>query len=301
MTIDSVQIECFVAASKYLNFSRAANSLYISQPVLSRRIARLEQELDVTLFDRTGRTLKLTDAGRKLSDFFVNSAAEFAEILAGIRQTQYVNGQTIRLGVCEGLDLTKYLRSVMNAFKDENSEANIILDSDHVELLIDKFKHEQLDIMIMQRATIDNNVKSGNVSRIQAHDLIDAHYCVIYSDSNPLFGHKKLKIEDFGNQKLYCLKKEHVSQKVLTHASLTEKYGISPQIVLCSTVDSIIMSLQMGDGFMISDDHKRMLNAGGICHFDLEETLPISIVTREDSGKLFSDFISFCLDFNSRT
>ena len=113
MTIDSVQIECFVAASKYLNFSRAANSLYISQPVLSRRIARLEQELDVTLFDRTGRTLKLTDAGRKLSDFFVDSAAEFAEILAGIRQTQYVNGQTIRLGVCEGLDLTKYLRSVM--------------------------------------------------------------------------------------------------------------------------------------------------------------------------------------------
>jgi len=70
MTIDSVQIECFVAASKYLNFSRAANSLYISQPVLSRRIARLEQELDVTLFDRTGRTLKLTDAGRKPQRFF---------------------------------------------------------------------------------------------------------------------------------------------------------------------------------------------------------------------------------------
>ena len=46
MQIDSVQIECFLAAAKHLNFSKAAEHLYISQPVLSRRIARLEKELE---------------------------------------------------------------------------------------------------------------------------------------------------------------------------------------------------------------------------------------------------------------
>ena len=43
MNIDSVQIECFLSAAKHLNFSKAAAFLYISQPVLSRRISKLYQ------------------------------------------------------------------------------------------------------------------------------------------------------------------------------------------------------------------------------------------------------------------
>lgn len=55
----------FVAVVDHGGITRAAQSLYISQPSLSQAIRTLERRLGVTLFDRTGRRLELTDAGRK--------------------------------------------------------------------------------------------------------------------------------------------------------------------------------------------------------------------------------------------
>ncbi len=60
------QLRYFVTAARLLHFSRAAESLYVSQPSLSLQIARLEAELATPLFHREGRRVTLTDAGEAL-------------------------------------------------------------------------------------------------------------------------------------------------------------------------------------------------------------------------------------------
>lgn len=60
------QLRYFVAAGRKLNFSRAAESLYVSQPSLSQQVAKLETELGTPLFHRTGRRVTLTQAGQAL-------------------------------------------------------------------------------------------------------------------------------------------------------------------------------------------------------------------------------------------
>lgn len=60
------QMECFLEAARTLNFTEAARRLYISQQGLSRQIASLEKELELRLFDRTTRDVRLTRSGELL-------------------------------------------------------------------------------------------------------------------------------------------------------------------------------------------------------------------------------------------
>lgn len=60
------QLECFLKVAELLNFSRAAEALYISQPTLSYQIAELEREIGVALFERDRRKVYLTPAGIKM-------------------------------------------------------------------------------------------------------------------------------------------------------------------------------------------------------------------------------------------
>ena len=62
--IDLDSIKAFVAVSETGSFSIAANRLHLTQPAVSKRIALLESQLNVRLFDRIGRVISLTEAGR---------------------------------------------------------------------------------------------------------------------------------------------------------------------------------------------------------------------------------------------
>jgi DNA-binding transcriptional LysR family regulator len=63
---DLIKIETFLHAAETLNFSETAKQLHMSQPSVSHQIKTLEQEMGVTLFERGGSGLRLTEAGRIL-------------------------------------------------------------------------------------------------------------------------------------------------------------------------------------------------------------------------------------------
>jgi DNA-binding transcriptional LysR family regulator len=64
--VDLANLNAFIAIAETGSFSEAAERLHLTQPAVSKRIAGLEQQLDVRLFDRLGREVNLTEAGRAL-------------------------------------------------------------------------------------------------------------------------------------------------------------------------------------------------------------------------------------------
>ena len=75
--VDSNTLKTFISVADSGSFSHAAEQLYLTQPAVSKRIAGLEEELNATLFDRIGRQVHLTEAGRL---FYPRAARILSEI-----------------------------------------------------------------------------------------------------------------------------------------------------------------------------------------------------------------------------
>jgi DNA-binding transcriptional LysR family regulator len=92
------QLTYFLSAAEHGSFSAAAESLHMAQPSLSEQIRRLEAELGVPLFARTGRRLELTEAGRLLlpqAERTLDAARAAAE---SVREVRDVTGGTVAFG-----------------------------------------------------------------------------------------------------------------------------------------------------------------------------------------------------------
>lgn len=80
------QLEVFLAAARYDNVSRAAETLAMSQSAASGALKELEQQFDVLLFDRIGKRLQLSELGRQLrpqAEALLAQAGEFEQSLGG--------------------------------------------------------------------------------------------------------------------------------------------------------------------------------------------------------------------------
>lgn len=115
--LDLRKLRYFVAVAEELHFGRAADRLYITQPVLSRQVRQLEQELGTELLDRSSRRVELTEAGRLLLD--EGRALLDASDAARRRMQGVADGVAVlRIGFFVGDDFSSALR----AFQAEQEE-----------------------------------------------------------------------------------------------------------------------------------------------------------------------------------
>lgn len=113
--MDTANLEAFLAVAGTRSFSRAAEQLHLTQPAISKRIASLEQQLAVRLFDRIGRHVQLTEAGRALkprAELVINTLNDTARALGNLSGT--VQGR-LRLATSHHIGLHR-LPAVLRRF-----------------------------------------------------------------------------------------------------------------------------------------------------------------------------------------
>ncbi len=296
MNINSIQIESFLVTVKHMNFSKAAAELYVTQPVLSRRILKFEEELCMTLFDRTQKAPRLTDEGLELYNLLNKMSSEFAEFMERAERNRNVANRKLRIGIGEGIDLSAYLHRIIDELKknSEGMDAEPEFDSVPAETLINRFKDGYYDLIFIFTDTVEFYKASKAISGIDIREFIKVNKCVMFADNNPLSKKKDLTVADFKDQTLYCLKKEYVPSKVLAHKDLLSKYGIIPKVQFLSSWDAVAMALLRGEGYAITDNHERILKNKDIRYFDLKEKQSISIVTKSKPSFAVLQFLSVC-------
>lgn len=92
------QLEYFMMICKELHFTRAAEKLHISQPSLSQQIKKLEFELGIPLFDRIGKSIALTEAGKIMKAHAEKVFYELEQAEAALRDLNGLQRGKLRIG-----------------------------------------------------------------------------------------------------------------------------------------------------------------------------------------------------------
>jgi len=97
MTI--TQLKYVLAIAEYKNFTKAAEKCYVTQPTLSTQIQKLEEQLDITIFDRAKKPIQLTEVGEKIVQQARNIVNEAERIQDIVDQQKGFIGGEFRLGI----------------------------------------------------------------------------------------------------------------------------------------------------------------------------------------------------------
>jgi DNA-binding transcriptional LysR family regulator len=152
----------FVAVAEELHFRRAAERLYVAQPAVSEQIRKLEAELGVRLFDRTNRSVMLTEPGRALLDQArrVLHQAEIAQLAA----RNAGDRKKLRLRIGYGADMLP--ASVPRAFQHlaaTSPNVEVSLETASVNGLLDALRDRWLDAVVAGLPAPTNGLRATSL------------------------------------------------------------------------------------------------------------------------------------------
>jgi LysR family hydrogen peroxide-inducible transcriptional activator len=146
------ELRYFAAVVEFRHFGRAAESCNVSQPTLSSQIRKLEEELGVTLLERTNKRVDVTPVGRQILEHAQRALAEAGQIEAVARAARDPLVGALRLGVIP--TLAPYLLPlILGPLRKAYPGLAIELWEDQTRLLIEGLRSHRLDAALVASAS----------------------------------------------------------------------------------------------------------------------------------------------------
>lgn len=198
MTI--TQLKYVLAVAEYKNFTLAAEKCFVTQPTLSMQIQKVEEELDVQLFDRTKKPIQLTEIGQKIvnqSKNIVNEADRIQDIVD--QQKGFIGGE-FRLGIIPTITPT-LLPMFLNNFIKKYPKVKLIIEELHTDDIIFKLNNGHLDAAIAATPL--------NEEKIKEIVLYYEPFVAYIPENHSTFSKKEIEIDDLNLEEILLLQDGH--------------------------------------------------------------------------------------------
>jgi DNA-binding transcriptional LysR family regulator len=141
------QLRYFVAVAEELHFRRAAERLYVAQPAVSEQIRKLEAELGVQLFERTNRSVQLTEAGAALLDEGRRVLAQADSAQLAARNARDRAGARLRIGYVPD-SLPASVPHALRHLAASSLAVDVAMETGPAIRLIERVRERQLDAVV---------------------------------------------------------------------------------------------------------------------------------------------------------
>ena len=288
--MDLKQLRYFSAVCEAKSFVHAAERINMAQPPLSRAIQNLEQEIGVTLIDRTVRPLELTEAGRYLYEHgqrLLQRADEIKQSTQALGKTQR---QFFNIGFV-GSTLYGFLPSVIRRFKADYPDVEVGL----TEMLT----LQQREALLARRIDVGfGRLELGAHSEIERRRMQNEPLVLAVPSEHHLRNASTVWLEQVAKEPfiLYPSKpRPSFADQVLEHFS---KQDLKPKVVIeANEIQTALGLVAANIGVTLVPQSVSRLRLGDVAFLslaDLEIMSPVIMGYRRDNeSKLLSAIITF--------
>jgi DNA-binding transcriptional LysR family regulator len=218
--LDFGQLEAFVQVTSHHSFSRAAEVLQLTQPSITARIQALERELGEKLFERGGRSVRLTDAGTIFLPYAERMLQMLREAKEGVEEVRSVQAGSLRLG--SALTISTYvLPHILRTFHSRYPGVEVVVHTGRSEQVLNMLLSDEVQVGLVRSLTHPD---------VETVDLYADEVILVANPDHPFTANHQATIEEVGSQPI-ILGDRGSSYYGLTHG-LFRQAGVVPNVAM---------------------------------------------------------------------
>lgn len=240
------QFEYFQVVARMEHITRAAETLSISQPALSRSIARLEEELGVPLFERQGRTIRLNHYGELFLKRVDRIMKEFQEGKQEIQDLLDPGYGEVSVGFMPTLG-TYLIPNLISSFQVDYPNVNFRFKQNPNDSLLAQLESGEIDFCLV--SSIEDN------PQVQWIQLWSEELFIIVPSHHRLAHYESITLQEIADEPFVLLEKGNGLRGITDQ--LFQEAGISPKVTFeGAEVHTIVAFVAAGLGVTLIPDFK---------------------------------------------
>lgn len=279
------QLEYVVSVDKHRHFGKASKASHISQPTLSQQIQKLEEELDITIFDRIQKPIVPTEEGAKFIEQARVVLREHQRLLYLTKNQKKNLSGTFRLAIIPTIS-TYLVPLFLKTFVERCPGVELYIDELKTETIIEYLKEDRLDAAILATPLGESGLKE--------HPLYYESFALYASHAHELLKKKSISVKDLERDQMWMLKDGNCfKNQVSSFCSVSPTQdNVFPNVHFQSgSLDTLCHIIQKNQGYtLIPELLMTMMAPSEIKNFvrfftSPEPTREVSVVYRRDHWK----------------
>jgi LysR family hydrogen peroxide-inducible transcriptional activator len=249
------QLRYFCAVAETGSFSRAAEQTHVSQPSLSQQIMKLEGELGARLFDRLGRSVRLTDVGKTFLPRARTVLRELEAARGDVVERKDSIGGPVSVGVIPTI-APYFLPAKLTTFSRKFPQALLTIVEEITPVLLDRLRVGAIDVAILALPIRGHEFETT--------PLLTERLFAALPTSHKLAKRSSLSLKDLRSEPFLLLRDGHCFRD--TAVAACDRARLHPQIVFESGQFSSLLSM-VGAGMGVSIVPEMAIEKSSSCRF----------------------------------
>ena len=225
-------VQYFLAVAEHLNFTRAAAALHVSQPALSQQVRQLEEDLGAQLFDRSGRTTRLTDAGEVYLQYVLRASRELREATRAIHDLSDLSRGSLRIAITPTFT-TYFVGPVVEAFHHLYP---------HITINVREMSQERMEQLLLADE-VDVGLAFADVrsADIDSTALLTETLALVVNRNHPLAAESSIGLQALNTESLVLLSEEFATRGQIDR--YFQQNGIHPRVHMEANAISAVIEI----------------------------------------------------------